>query len=160
MVVAGQPLVNRVELVRTGVEVLQPEPLRHRGLHQGGWRIGVVFQQLRRRPPVEAQVKPSVEAEIVTLPGAKNAGDGQLGDAQPVPPLMLDHRLGCLDAEVMQRVGGRFEHIHLFRTQLVGGGFIPVRPVFMRMVSQADLLDFLAPAGPGNGTMPLHYEEI
>ena len=153
-----EPLVNRVELVRAGVKVLQPEPLRHRCLHQGRRRVGVVLQQFGRRAPVEAQVKPSVEAEIVALPGAEDAGDGQLGNAQPGPPLILDHRLGRLDAQVMQRVGGRFEHIHLFRAQLVGGGFIPVRPVLMRMISQADLLDFLAPAGPGNEMMPLHHE--
>ena len=153
-----EPLVNRVELVRAGVEVLQPEPLRHRCLHQGRRRVGVVFQQLGRRVPVEAQVKPSVEAEVVPLPGAEDAGDGYLGDAQPGPPLMLDHRLGPLDTQVMQRVGSRFEHVNLFGAQLVGGGFVPIRPRFMRMISQADLLDLLAPARPGNGTMPLHHE--
>jgi hypothetical protein len=142
------------------MEVLQPEPLRHRCLDKGCRRVGVVFQEFGRRAPVEAQIKPSVEAEIVALPGAENAGDGQLGDAQPGPPLMLDHRLGCLDAEVVQRVGGGFERIHFLRAQLVGSGFVPVRPVFVGVISQADLLDLLAPAGPGNGTMPLHHEWI
>ena len=60
----------------------------------------------------------------------------------------------------MQRVGGGFEHGHFFGGQLVVGGFIPVRPVFVRMIGQAELLDLLAPAGPGNGMMPLHHEAI
>ena len=70
----------------------------------------------------------------------------------------LDYRLGGLDAQVVQRVGGRFEHINLFRVQLVGGGFVPVGPLCVRMIGQANLLDPLAPAGPGNGTVSLHHE--
>src|SRR5271157_5811466 len=73
---------------------------------------------------------------------------------------MFDHRLGRVDTQVMQRVGRRFERIHFLRGEFVGGGFVPVRPGFMRMVGQADLLDPLAPVGPGNGWVPLHHELI
>src|ERR1019366_4289529 len=73
-------------------------------------------------------------------------------------PLILNHRFGGVDAQVVQRVSGGFERINFPGGQLIGGGFVPVRPIFVRMICQADLLDLLAPVGPGDGTMPLHHE--
>ena len=53
----NQFFVQRVELIRIWKTVLQPVPLRHRGLNQACWGISVVFQQLDGGAVV-SQVKP------------------------------------------------------------------------------------------------------
>ncbi len=69
-----QPLMDRVELVGASGNdapldrLLEPGPLKHRGLEDRGRGIRVVFQQFCRPAPVETEIEPAVEAGFVAVP--------------------------------------------------------------------------------------------
>ena len=56
-----QSVVDRIELIAIGKNILEPEPLGHRGLQQRGGRIRVVLKQLGWMRTVVSQIEASVE---------------------------------------------------------------------------------------------------
>ncbi len=78
--------------------LLQPGPLKHRGLENRCRRVRVIFQEFRRTAPVKSEVEPTVEAGVIAVPA--------FGDQWP-------ERVGYLEAPqrvfVLDRVSDQFE---------------------------------------------------
>src|ERR1039458_2986876 len=80
-------------------------------------------------------------------------------EAQPRPPIVFDDHFSRVNTKEMQFVRGQFQRVHFGGGEFVAGGFIPVRPVVVRVKRQADAFHFFAPVGPGLATMTFHHEE-
>ena len=86
----------------------------------------------------------------------QNSGNGSGGNAQARPPIVLDDRFRGVDAQEMQRVGGRFQDIDFAGVEFVASRFVPVRAFLVRMIGQTDAFDLGGPVGAGLETVALH----
>ncbi len=144
-----QPLVDGVELIGVGKLFFEPRPLDDGRLEQGGRRVGVVFEQLRRPGAVEGYIEASVEGRRFVLPGPLDRGDGFCGNLELGVTLPVDDVLGGFEAHLLQRRACRFERVDLCGGEFVASGLVPVRTIHSsvlgRMKDESRRSDLLLP---------------
>ena len=129
-----QPLMDRVELVgalRNDVAfdgLFEPRPLEHGGLEDRGRRVGIVFEQLCRMPPVEAEIDATVEAELVVMPALGNQVPVAFGYLQPAQiPFVVDGFACEFEAHGVDLAGRRLDlALDLIKRKGIIGALIPV----------------------------------
>ena len=152
-----QGVVDVVELVLAGEDGLQPVPLDHRGLQQGGGGVAVELEHLRRRDAVIAQVEAAVvQRRRFLVPGLADQGNGEVGDAEAVEQVVVEDVLTGGQAERIQLLGRLFDLTNLAAVEAVAGGLVPVGLVGGGVPDEAQGLDPFAPVRPGRERQPLH----
>lgn len=165
-----QALVERVELVGArrqapGREsVLQPEPLEHRALVEGGRRVSVVFEELGRPGPGPAigEVHAPVEGRVTPPEAVGDDVPGRFGDRQGHQDLAVPHGpLGEGEAEGM-KLAGRLLDVVLDLRQGEGviGALVPVGLIFKRVEVEARPRRVLAPVRPLGDRDPAHQPPL
>ncbi|MNI55501.1 hypothetical protein D3C73_1104570 [compost metagenome] len=158
---ADQGLMDSVPLVLFREDVLEPEPLGHRGFDQARGGIGVVLQHFRR---TAVAVIDEVEATVnVHVRGHQRLGSelqGLLPDADIAhgPGGQVLRGLQAHDVHVLGRL---LEGLHLVLGEFVVGRFVPVFdfPAIGHGGSgkyQALFFDLLLPVRPGRGGQSTH----
>ena len=129
-----QPLMDRIELVGVGGNdlpldrLLEPGPLKDRGLENRSRRIRVVFQKFRRAVPAETEVEPAIEAQIVAVPAFRDQRPEGLRYLQP-PQIFLiaDGAADEFKAHGVDFAGGCFDlSFDLIQRERIIGAFVPV----------------------------------
>jgi hypothetical protein len=148
-----QALMDRVELVGVGRDdapldrLLQPGPLKHRGLENRGRGVRVVFQQFRRAASVEAEVEPAVEAGFVAVPAFGNQRPERFRYFQPAQRILVVDRGGDeFEAHRVDFGRGRLDLAFDFiQGEGVAGAFVPIALAVDGMKTKAGLISGDAP---------------
>jgi hypothetical protein len=129
-----QPLVDGVVLIGAAGKdapldgLLEPCPLKHRGLEDRGRGIGIVFQQLRRPLSAEAEVEPAIEAALVALPALGEQRPEASRNLQPRQnPFVAERALDQLEAHRLDLRRRLLDvDLDLLQRERVVGTFVPV----------------------------------
>jgi hydrogenase maturation factor len=152
---SDQALVQRIVLVGVARHdlaldrIIEPHPLKHRGLEHRGRRVGVVFEQLGGTATVVAEIEAAVEARIITAEACRDEIPVALGDAQrPHHPLIVGSARDELAAHAVKLGGRRLEvALDLLQRETVVGALVPVGLAIERVKQEADALGGVAPVG-------------
>ena len=154
-----EPVVDRVELVGVGENVLEPEPLDHRRFQQRGGRVGVVLQEFRRLLAVVGQVEAAVDRRLVLVPRIADIRPELRRDQKAVQERLVgQHVLDGRQAGVVQGVGGLLQGVDFRRAELVTDALVPIRVPVGRVIVQPLRLDDLGPILPARGALATHQE--
>ena len=126
--------MDRIELVgalRDDValdRLFEPGPLKHRRFENRGRGVGVVLQQFRRAPAVEAEIQPAVEAGIVAVPALGNQRPERFGYFQPAQIFfVVDRTADQFEAHRVDFAGGLLDPpFDLVQRERVIGPFVPI----------------------------------
>src|SRR5664279_1771510 len=108
--------------------LLQPGPLKHRGLEDRGRCIGVVFEQFCISAPVVTEVQPSVQTTFIVTPARRDQRpDGFRYFQPPQGVLVIDHVCDEFEAHGID-LGGRALDVVLdvSEAECVIGAFVPI----------------------------------
>jgi hypothetical protein len=153
-----QLLMERIELIALGRCGLQPIPLHDGRLEQRGRRVGVIFQEARRRSAVVGQVEAAVEIFLLRRPAAGHRVPGDARDAQPFEGLFaaVDHAVDQRQAHLLQFGGRLFERVDLLRREAVAGRLVPIKLAGNGVELEPQVaLDMSAPVRPRRDGLPL-----
>jgi hypothetical protein len=136
-----QALMDRVELVSARRDdlpldrLLEPGPLKHRGLEDRGRGVRVIFQQLCRASPVETEIQSAIKAGFVAVPA--------IGHQRPVsfryPQrsqvfFVADDAIDQFEAHRVDFAGRRFNlALDLIQRESIIGALVPVALAIQRM---------------------------
>jgi hypothetical protein len=120
--------VHRVPLVVRRKDVLLPEPLDDRALHQTGRGIGVVLQQLGRSDAVITEIEPPVEIRISPPPRGLDGRRHPVRQPQYVIPACRHDMVHGLEAHLVQVLDHLLQRQHLVHLEHVVHRLVPVGP--------------------------------
>jgi hypothetical protein len=134
--------------------LFEPIPLHDARFEQGGRRIGIVFEQLGRAPPVIGEIEPAVEIAVAALPALADEGPLRFGNGEPGQDRVITDRL--LDegeAELLDRLGRRLDiALDLFQREGIGRAFVPIGLAVDGVEGKAEALDLGLPIGAASKT--------
>src|SRR5262249_24835497 len=150
-----EPLVDAVELIPSGKNLLEPLPLNDCGFVERGRRIRVVLEQLRRRLSVVDEIEPAVDRGRLLVPGPLDERAGVLGSLELVETAALDDLAGRGDAHLVELIGRALELVDLGGREDVVRRLVPVR-LRRRVENEAELYDLRLPGDPRIDRDPAH----
>ncbi len=150
-----QLLVDGVELVGVGKNVLQPIPLHDARLEERGGCVGVVLEHLGLAFAVPREVEAPVERLVAVGPGTLDQFVERLGNGETPIVALADHVRHRFEAALVQLGRGRFQRVDLPGAEAVGGALVPVDAVD-RVEDEAQGLDLLRPVDAGDARLALH----
>src|SRR6185437_15694738 len=149
-------LVDRVELVVLGKDILQPVPLHDARLEKRGRRVRVVFEHRGLARAVPREVEAPVEARIVVAPRALDERVESLGDPEALVLAALDHAPRGLDAALLQLARGGLQAVDLRGAEAIARALVPVDRAVDGVEIEAERLDLRGPVHPRNALLALH----
>ena len=142
-----QLLVDGVELVRSGNDLLLPLPLHDSRLEQHRRRVGVELEELRWLARPVAEVEAPVDGRMVVVPRGLDQRHRGVGNRQLGVAALGDDVLDGVEAARPELVGRRLDPLHVGRGQAVVRGLVPVHLSVRVMEDHADGFGLGLPVG-------------
>ena len=144
-----QSLMQAVELVKRGEDLLLPRPLNHCRLQQRGRRVAVELEQLGRPGAVIAEVEPAeVERRRLGVPGVADRLVKRRRDREPIhQPLIVDDRLSGGEEQPVQLGRRGLDRLDLGEGEAVAGALVPIALAGCTVPDQSLRLNLALPVG-------------